>query len=116
MARVNNEIDCCGNNESLTSNCLNDLNALSSFLVKPRYVIELYNDSGVLKWKLVTRIPSSDGNVSHLLDCDQSMPELHHKCKLLTLSQMALDLATESPHRTETLEEIHELARQAEVR
>ena len=30
-------------------------------------------------------------------------------------SQMPLDLATDSPHKTETLDVIHELARQAEV-
>ncbi|KAL7477648.1 hypothetical protein ACHAW6_003447 [Cyclotella cf. meneghiniana] len=66
--------------------------------------------------KLDTRsLSGNDRVISHVFDCDQSKPDLHHTCNLLRLSQMALDLATESPHRTETINEINELAMQEEA-
>eukprot|EP00804_Cyclotella_cryptica_P006958 CCRYP_007114-RA/>CCRYP_007114-RA protein AED:0.04 eAED:0.04 QI:0/0/0/1/1/0.5/2/0/561 len=104
------------NRKGLNAQFLHDLNALSSFLVKPNYTMELYKDSGVWKWKLVTQTPGSELNFGHLVECHDAKPELHHEYSLLTLSQMALDLATESQHKRETFAEIHDLARQAEKR
>lgn len=91
---------------------MNDLNALSSYLVKPNYAIELYKDMDVFKWRL---IPRSSSHLVHPLDFVMAEDELYHKYNALELSRMALDVATSASRESGTLDKVHEIAIQAEV-
>mmetsp|Transcript_8279 Transcript_8279/g.18543 ORF Transcript_8279/g.18543 Transcript_8279/m.18543 type:complete len:638 (-) Transcript_8279:135-2048(-) len=98
------------------TNYLGDLKALSSFLVKPNYDIELYTDSEILKWRL---IPRSNNKVGVIYPCDciqEGKTELYHEHNSLNLSRMALDLATKTPSDPHVLPKIHDIVRQAEKR
>eukprot|EP00578_Thalassiosira_sp_NH16_P007616 CAMPEP_0181114196 /NCGR_PEP_ID=MMETSP1071-20121207/20748_1 /TAXON_ID=35127 /ORGANISM="Thalassiosira sp., Strain NH16" /LENGTH=634 /DNA_ID=CAMNT_0023198277 /DNA_START=340 /DNA_END=2241 /DNA_ORIENTATION=- len=119
VSNINSEITCLDGRSSegtVAVSYLDDLKALSSFLVKPRYVIELYLDCGSLKWRLIPRARDTKCEVVYPYSFIQdSEAELHHKHNTLELSRMALDLATKtsSPH---TLTKVHGITRQAKKR
>ena len=118
VSNINSEITCLDGRSpegTVAVSYLDDLKALSSFLVKPSYVIELYLDCGSLKWRLIPRARNTKCEVVYPCSFIQdSEAELHHKHNTLELSRMALDLATKtsSPH---TLTKVHGITRQAEV-
>ena len=93
---------------------LNDLLALSKFLVKPKYTIKLYYESGGLKWKLVPQ--TTDDDIIYPIDWKRGKDELYHKLNTVQLSRMALEVATENSQKSSNLSELNELAQQAEVR
>mmetsp|Transcript_41507 Transcript_41507/g.88435 ORF Transcript_41507/g.88435 Transcript_41507/m.88435 type:complete len:640 (+) Transcript_41507:108-2027(+) len=97
---------------------LNDLRALSSFLVKPNYAIELYLDTEGLKWRLIPR-ENHNENVILLYECnciEEGEPELYHLFNTLQLSRLALDLATKTPNDPQLLCKINDIAQQAQKR
>lgn len=95
---------------------LDDLKALSSFLVKPNYAIELYYDSGLIMWRLNLRTSSKFGVIYPSDFIQEGKAELWHEYNTLQLSQMALDLATKTPTDPQNLRKIHDIAQQAEKR
>ena len=97
------------------SSYLDDLQALSSFLVKPGYTIKLYLDYDQIKWKLLRR-SYNKSNVIHPFGLVRELDaELHHRHNTLQLSRMALELATKTPGDSELLTKVHFIAQQAEV-
>lgn len=95
---------------------MNDLVALSSFLVKPKYAIQLYQYENVNRWKLVPR--NGDASVIYPSDFTFDLKhEVYQRHDVLELSKMALDIATDDSLCTEhqRLARIHELAKEAEV-
>ncbi|KAL7534773.1 hypothetical protein ACHAXR_006069, partial [Thalassiosira sp. AJA248-18] len=97
-------------------NTLNDLRALSSFIVKPDYSIELFLDCDMLKWRL---IPRSNCELSVIYPCEciqEGKAELYHEHNALQLSRIALDLATKAPNDPRIFPQIHDIALQAEKR
>ncbi|KAL7548383.1 hypothetical protein ACHAWF_011665 [Thalassiosira exigua] len=102
---------------SRVAHVLNDTRALADFLVKPNYVIELYNDAEIIKWRLVPRV---DCKLVTIYPSDyiisESKSELYHEHSVLKLSQMALDIATKAPNDYQNCHMIEKIARQAEQR
>lgn len=110
---------CRINNQTHRQNCteegtiyINDLNALSSYLVKPNYAVELFTDSDVFKWRITRRVASS--LIRHS-DFILGQDELYHKYNALELSRIALTVATNASLEYDRSAQIHEIARQAEV-
>ena len=100
--------------EEMRGNFVNDLKALSSFLVKPYYGIELYLDHHMIKWKVI----KCDGccEVIHPWECIEDVEtELYQKRDTLQLSKMALDVATEYPNDYQTKQKIYDITLQAKV-
>jgi hypothetical protein len=108
ITKINDEVECFDENLP-AGNCTNDLNALSSFLIKSKYTTVLFLDSGLIRWKIEHESYNSCNGIQ---ECNN---ELYHKHNTLELSRMALDLSTKNPNDPETLVKVHHLARQAEV-
>lgn len=94
---------------------LDDLKALSSYLVKVKYAIELYLDIDVYKWRLVPRENSKLGAIYPREFIREGNTELYHEHNTLQLSRIALDLATNG-HDSQILTKIQAIAGQAEKR
>lgn len=111
ISRINGERE--GFSGNIGGTALNDLRALS-FLIKPEFAIDLFEDADVLKWRLV---PRAGFRVIH--DCEDCIqrgkPELYHEHNPLQLSRLAVDLATNTPNDPMNLSKVHYFARQAEV-
>lgn len=96
---------------------MNDLVALSSFLVKPKYAIQLYWYMNVIGWKLVPRNGHAGVIYPSGLSLNQENDKMYHRYNVLELSKMALGVATEdSLGKRQSLARIHEFAREAWVR
>lgn len=106
ISRINGERE--GFSGNIGGNALNDLRALS-FLIKPEFAIDLYEDADILKWRLIPRA----GLVIHCIQ--RGKPELYHEHNPLQLSRLAVDLATKTPNDPMNLPKVHYFARQAEV-
>ena len=100
--------------EAIRGNSVNDLEALSSFLVKPSYGIELYLDHHMIKWRLITC--NGRGNVIYPWECIEDVEtELYQRHDTLQLSKMALEVATEYPNDCQTKQKIYDITCQAKV-
>lgn len=99
------------------SNHYNDLKALSSYLLKTNVGIELYTESGVIRWRV---IPSCNSNESIKVLINSGCiadgrVELYHNYNSLQLSKMAIDLAIMNTNDPNNLSKIQDIAVQAEV-
>lgn len=123
VSKVNEERKCNDGGDRLEGNYLNDLKALLNFLLKPNYSIELYLDLDIIKWRLAST-PNNNNNESSntVIQYDECIQErgeaeLYHNHNTLTLSRMALDIATKTSNDDSShyLSEINDIACQAEV-
>jgi len=95
---------------------IEDIEALSRYLVKPNYTMELFHDDEIVKWRMI-----QGGNVEGVIvdsniTAEEGGRELYHEFSTLQLSQMALEIATNTTnHDANLLSKIHEVAQQAEV-
>eukprot|EP00581_Thalassiosira_minuscula_P020046 CAMPEP_0183716960 /NCGR_PEP_ID=MMETSP0737-20130205/10692_1 /TAXON_ID=385413 /ORGANISM="Thalassiosira miniscula, Strain CCMP1093" /LENGTH=134 /DNA_ID=CAMNT_0025946299 /DNA_START=593 /DNA_END=994 /DNA_ORIENTATION=+ len=116
ISKINDDAECfdgCIFGDDVGS-LLNDLRALSAFLVKPDCAIELYSEAGMLKWRLI-RSANSKLDVIHSFDrIQECKTELYHENNALQLSRMALDLATKTLGDPQILSKINYVALQAE--
>ena len=99
------------------SNHYNDLKALSTYLLKTNVGIELYTESGVIRWRV---IPSCNSNESIKVLINSGCiadgrVELYHNYNSLQLSKMAIDLAIMNTNDPNSLSKIQNIAVQAEV-
>eukprot|EP00579_Thalassiosira_antarctica_P021700 CAMPEP_0201977220 /NCGR_PEP_ID=MMETSP0904-20121228/59938_1 /ASSEMBLY_ACC=CAM_ASM_000553 /TAXON_ID=420261 /ORGANISM="Thalassiosira antarctica, Strain CCMP982" /LENGTH=127 /DNA_ID=CAMNT_0048528541 /DNA_START=527 /DNA_END=906 /DNA_ORIENTATION=+ len=109
ISKINGERDCFdGKNDA---RALSDVRALSSFLTKPDYAIELYSDTEISKWRLIPRA-NSKFIVKYPYDCIQEgKTELYDENNPLQLSRMALELATKTPNDPHIICKIDDIAR-----
>lgn len=97
---------------------IDDIVALSRYLSKPNYTMEIFHDDDIVKWRMM-----QGGNVEEVIvDSNIAIEvkgrELYQEFSTLQLSQMALELATNATnhnHEDNILSKIHEVAYQAEV-
>ena len=114
ISKLNKELG----NISDGHNHYNDLKALSSYLLKINVGIELYAESGVIKWRVVP-CSCNESNKVLIINCgyiaDDGRVELYHDYNPLQLSKMAIDLAKNTNDRNNNLSKIQDIVLQAEV-
>ena len=95
---------------------IEDIAALSRFLGKPNYTMELFHDDEVIKWRMIQGENSHDSLIYSNISTEVGRQELYHDYSTLQLSHLALELATNATnHDANLLSKIHEVAYQAEV-
>lgn len=91
-----------------------DIMALSRYLVKPKYTIELFHDDEIVKWRMIQG--GNDTLIYSNISTEEGRRELYHNYSTLQISQLALELATNATnHDANLLSNIQEVAYQAEV-
>ncbi len=97
---------------------IDDIVALSRYLSKPDYTMELFHDDDTIKWRMIQGGNGEEVIVNSNIAIEVKGRELYQEFSTLQLSQMALELATNATkhnHEANILSKIHEVAYQAEV-
>jgi len=103
-------------NAAISTN-IEDILALSRYLVKPNYTMELFHDDEIIKWRMIQGGSVEGVIVDSNIAVEEGGRELYHEFSTLQLSQMALEIATNTTnHDANLLSKIHEVAQQAEKR
>ena len=97
---------------------IDDIVALSRYLSKPNYTMELFHDDDIVKWRMIQGGNGEEVIVNSNITIELKGRELYQEFSTLQLSQMAVELATNATnnnHEANILSKIHEVAYQAEV-
>lgn len=90
-----------------------DIMALSRYLVKPKYTLELFHDVETVKWRMIQG--GNDKLIYSNISVEEGRRELYHDYSTLQISQLALELATNATNHDANLSaKIQEVAYQAE--
>ena len=95
-----------------------DILALSRYLSKPNYTMELFHDDDIVKWRMIKGRNVEEVIVNSSIAIEVKGRELYQEFSTLQLSQLTLELATNATyhnHEANILSKIHEVAYQAEV-